>query len=111
MNTNGAFELTLDHPVTVGRHVLEPGRYRCERLDIAGADLPVLTMRGDADQTRGVNIAAIVEPAFKNVAPVDTYATFYQVGGKYYFNRVYIRGLNYCYRFELPKDVRRRETQ
>lgn len=104
MNANDTFDLDLAHPVVVGRHVLEPGAYRFEPLNIAGGDLPVLTIRREHENK---TIAAMIAPTFKESAPVASYATYYHIGDKYYFNRIFVQGLNYGYKFELPKQVRR----
>lgn len=111
MNGNDSFILDVSHPVVVGRHVLQPGRYTCERLDIAGSDLPVLTIRGDNETKSKVNIAASVFPTYTQFAPAETQASYYHIGNDYYFNRIWIRGLNYGYKFRLPKNVKRQETQ
>ncbi len=109
LNANDAFYLQLSNPVTIGNHVLPPGRYHCERLDIAGADLPVLTLRRDDPGEKPVYIAAVIEPAFKQFAPAETSATYYHIGDRYYFDRIFVRGLNYGFRFELPKSVKKEE--
>ena len=109
MNANDAFELQLPYPVVIGRRVLQPGNYTFERLDIAGGDLPVLTIHG-ADGIN-VNIAATVSPTFSNSAPSDTHATYYHIGNNYYFNRIWVRGLNYGYKFQLPKNLRRQASE
>jgi hypothetical protein len=109
MNANDAFVLQLPHPVVVGRRVLQPGRYTCQQLYIAGSDLPVLTIRGDDGVN--VNIAATISPTFTAFAPADTQATYYHIGNNYYFNRIWVQGLNYGYKFRLPKNLRRQAAE
>lgn len=104
MNVNDAFVLTLTHPVVVGKHVLEPGRYQFEPLDVAGGDLPVLTIR---KEDGGKIVAAMIASAFKEFGPPASYATYYQIDHKYYFNRIFVQGLNYGFKFELPKEARK----
>ena len=111
LSSNDAFYLQLSTTVTIGNHVLPPGRYHCERLDIAGADLPVLTFRRDDAGEKPVYIAATIEPAFKQFAPAETSATYYHIGDRFYFDRIFVRGLNYGYRFELPKGVKKQEAE
>lgn len=111
MSANDAFELELPHAVMVGKHVLPPGTYRFEPLEIAGSELPVLSIRAKGDERKTVNIAAMVEPAFKEIAPPETKATYYHIGDNYYFNRIFVRGLNYGFRFELPKGVKAQPAQ
>jgi hypothetical protein len=71
----------------------------------------VLTIRGDDETKSKINIAASVFPIFTQFAPSETQATYYHIGNNYYFNRIWIRGLNYGYKFRLPKNVRHQETQ
>jgi hypothetical protein len=105
LNANDAFTISLPNPVVVGHRVLPPGTYNVKPIDIGGGELPVLEIRG----TGGVhaNIAAMIQPAFKQSAPAESGVSFYHIGNDYYFNRMWVQGLNYGYRFRLPKALRR----
>lgn len=110
MNANDSFDLDLQNPVVVGKRVLPPGRYRFEPVDIAGGDLPVLSIRSQDSTEKPLYIAATISPTYREFAPAETSATFYHIGERYYFDRIYVRGLNYGFRFELPKSVKKEEA-
>jgi hypothetical protein len=104
LNSDNSIVIYLPHAVVAGRTLLPPGGYEVYRIDIAGADLPVLRIRR-MDNPK-MSIAVTVAPAFRDFAPPDNEVTFYHVGNTYYFRRIWVRGLNYGYNFLLPKSVR-----
>jgi hypothetical protein len=105
LQNNDSFEVNLPHRVTVGHSVLEPGVYRAELLSIAGGDSPVLVIT--AKDNAKVNIVARVAPTFTRSAPAETQVTFHHIGDHYYFDRIYVQGLNYGFKFDLPKGLRK----
>lgn len=109
LKSNDLFDVNLPYPVTLGKHVLQPGNYRMEPLDLAGGDAPVLVIRGDNDTK--LNIAARVTPTFADNAPPETRVSLYHIGNSYYFDTISVQGLNYGFRFRLPKNMRGRAAQ
>jgi hypothetical protein len=95
------FEITLTNPVTVGNKVLQPGIYSVEPLTLAGGDAPVLSISNDG----GVKLetSAMVSPALQNRIQPETRVVLRQVGQRYYFDKIWVKGLSYRYRFKLPK--------
>jgi hypothetical protein len=109
MNADDSFVIYLENAVVVGRRALPPGKYTCKPMHIAGADLPVLTIRGD-NGTK-LNIGVTIAPTFTSFAAAETQATYYHIGNRYYLDRIWVRGLNYGYKFRLPKNVRRQVAE
>ena len=86
-----AFEISLSNPVTVG-------------LNIAGGEAPVLTFRGINDAR--VRLVAKVIPTAQNRTQPETRVLFHHIGNRYYFDRIWVKGFAYGYKFELPKNVK-----
>src|SRR5579862_4423501 len=59
LNTDGAFVVNLEHAVVAGRAILPPGTYTVRPIYLAGAELPVLRIRGENGL---VDIAVAVAP-------------------------------------------------
>lgn len=101
--SSDTFEVTLMHPVTVNGKVLQAGNYKMEPLNIAGGDSPVLVIRGDND-TR-VEVSAMTFPTYAPRPQTTTRVLFHHIGGKYYIDRIWVKGQNFGYAFKLPKNV------
>jgi hypothetical protein len=99
-----AFEITLSNPVTIGQQTLKPGDYTVEPLDIAGGETPVLLFRGSNDAR--VRLVAKVIPTVENRIQPETRVLFHHIGNRYYFDRIWVKGAAYGYKFELPKNVK-----
>lgn len=99
-----AFEISLSNPVTVGQQTLQPGDYTVEPLNIAGGEAPVLTFRGINDAR--VRLVAKVIPTAQNRTQPETRVLFHHIGNRYYFDRIWVKGFAYGYKFELPKNVK-----
>jgi hypothetical protein len=99
-----SFEITLLYPVTIGNKILQPGDYKVEPLTIAGGDAPVLLFRGPNDTKQ--QIAAKTIPTVENRLQPETRVLYHHVGDRYYFDRIWVKGVAYGYRFELPKNVK-----
>jgi hypothetical protein len=104
VTTTDAFEITVSNPVTIGHQTLQPGDYKVEPLNIAGGEAPVLLIRGNND-TR-VRLAVKVIPTVENRTQAETRVLFHHIGNRYYFDRIWVKGAAYGYKFELPKDVK-----
>jgi len=104
ITTNDAFEITVSNVVTIGHKTLQPGDYTVEPLNIAGGDTPVLLFRGSND-TR-VQLAVKVIPTVENRTQAETRVLFHHIGNRYYFDRIWVKGVAYGYKFELPKNVK-----
>lgn len=102
--TNDRFDITLSHPVTIGNKVLQPGNYSVEPLTITGGDTPVLQFSGE----RGIQVktAAMVAPAVENRIQPETRVTLHHIGHRYYFDKIWVKGVAYGYNFPLPKGVK-----
>jgi hypothetical protein len=98
------FDITLSHPVTIGNRVLDPGIYSLNPLDIAGGDSPVLSIRGD----NGLKFetAAMIARTVENRVQPETRVILRQVGQRYYFDKIWVKGQAFGYRFPLPKGVK-----
>jgi hypothetical protein len=99
-----SFEITVSNPVTIGHKTLQPGDYTVEPLNIAGGDAPVLLIRGKNDAR--VRLAAKVIPTVENRTQPETRVLFHHIGDRYYFDRIWVKGAAYGYKFELPKNVK-----
>jgi hypothetical protein len=47
--------------------------------------------------------SAVVSPALQNRIQPETRVVLRQVGQRYYFDKIWVKGLSYGYRFKLPK--------
>lgn len=103
-NTDGAFVVYLEHPVVAGHHVLPPGSYTVYPMYVAGTDMPVLQIRGDHGS---MDVDVPVARTFREIGPPENEVTFYRRGNNYYFRRIWVQGLNYGYKFRLPKSASR----
>lgn len=103
------FNITLSHPVTLGNQVLLPGNYRVEPLTIAGGDAPVLLIRGD----KGISFktSVMVAPALENRIQPETRVLLRHIGHRYYFDKIWVEGVAYGYRFPPPKSVKERASE
>jgi hypothetical protein len=101
--SSDTFQVTLLHAVIVNGKALQPGNYNMEPLNIAGGDSPVLVIRGD-NETH-VEISAMTFPTYAPRPQTATRVLFHHIGGKYYIDRIWVKGQNYGYAFKLPKDV------
>jgi hypothetical protein len=104
MPTTDRFNITLSHPVIIGKKVLQPGNYSLNPLDIAGGDSPVLSIRND----NGLKLesAAMIAPSLENRVQPETRVILRQIGNRYYFDTIWVKGRAYGYRFTLPKGVK-----
>ena len=98
------FDITISNQVTIGDKTLQPGDYKVEPLSIAGGDSPVLLFRGGNDNK--VRLAAKVIPTVENRLQPETRVLYHHIGDHYYFDRIWVKGLAYGYKFELPKNVK-----
>jgi hypothetical protein len=96
-----AFEITVSNSVTIGDKTLPPGDYKVEPLNIAGGETPVLIIRGNNDAR--VRLAVKVIPTVENRTQTETRVLFHHIGNRYYFDRIWVKGAAYGYKFELPK--------
>jgi hypothetical protein len=101
--SSDTFQVTLIHPVCVNGKILQPGNYNMEPLNIAGGDSPVLVIRGDND-TR-IELSAMTFPTYVTRPQTETRVILHHIGGKYYFDRIWVKGQNFGYAFKLPKNV------
>jgi hypothetical protein len=101
--SSDTFNVTLLHPVSVNGKVLQPGNYSMEPLNIAGGDSPVLVIRGDND-TR-VEVSAMTAPTYASRPQNATRVLLHHIGNQYYFDRIWVKGQYYGYKFPLPKNV------
>ena len=101
--SSDTFEVTLLHAVTVNGKLLQPGNYNMEPLNIAGGDSPVLVIRGDNDTH--AEVSAMTFPTYVTRPQIATRVLLHHIGGKYYFDRIWVKGQNYGYAFRLPKNV------
>jgi hypothetical protein len=101
---NDAFDVTLSHTVTVGSKTLPPGNYRMEPLNLGGGDAPVLVIRQENGPR--VEISAEVAPIADTRPRPDTLVLYRRVGDKYYFDRIWVKGLTYGYKFPPPKNAK-----
>jgi hypothetical protein len=104
VTTTNIFEITISNPVTIGDQTLPPGDYKVEPLNIAGGDAPVLLIRGSND--RKMRLAAKVIPTVENRTQAETRVLYHHIGDRYYFDRIWVKGAAYGYKFELPKNVK-----
>jgi hypothetical protein len=106
---NDRFDIALSHPVTVGAMTLQPGNYSVEPLTITGGDSPVLLIDGP----RGIHLrtAAMTTAAFENRIEPETRVLLHHIGGRYYFDKIWVKGMAYGYNFALPKGVKGRGTE
>ena len=102
--TSDIFEVTISNTVTIGDKMLPPGDYKIEPLNIAGGDAPVLLIRGSNDSK--VRVATKVIPTVENRLQPETRVLYHHIGDRYYFDRIWVKGLAYGYKFELPKNVK-----
>ena len=102
--TTDRFDITLSHPVTIGKQVLQPGNYSLNPLDLAGGESPVLSIRSD----NGVKLetSAMMAPSVENRIQPETRVILRQIGSRYYFDVIWVKGQAYGYRFALPKGVK-----
>jgi hypothetical protein len=107
--TNDRFDITLSYPVTIGSKVLQPGNYSVEPLAITGGDTPVLLISGE----RGLKVktSAMVAPTVENRIQPETRVTLHHIGQRYYFDRIWVKGVAYGYHFPLPKGVKEPVTE
>jgi hypothetical protein len=107
--TNDRFDITLSYPVTIGSKVLQPGNYSVEPLTIAGGDTPVLLISGE----RGIRVktSAMVAPTVENRIQPETRVTLHHIGQRYYFDKIWVKGVAYGYHFPLPKGVKEPATE
>ena len=99
-----SFEITVLHPLTIGNQILQPGDYKVEPLSIAGGYTPVLLFRGPNDTKQ--QIAAKTVPTVENRLQPETRVLYHHIGDRYYFDRIWVKGVAYGYKFELPKNVK-----
>jgi hypothetical protein len=99
-----SFEIALLHPVTIGNNILQPGNYKVEPLSIAGGEAPVLLFQGPNDTKQ--QIAAKTVPTVENRLQPETRVLYHHIGDHYYFDRIWVKGVAYGYKFELPKNVK-----
>jgi hypothetical protein len=106
---NDRFDITLSHPVTIGSKVLQPGNYSVEPLTIAGGDTPVLLISGE----RGLRVktSAMVAPTVENRIQPETRVTLHHIGQRYYFDKIWVKGVAYGFHFPLPKGVKEPATE
>jgi hypothetical protein len=104
LTSNDAFDLVLDHTVQVGSKTLQPGTYRFEPLNVAGGDAPVLVIRS-TDGARS-EISAQIVPTYSKQTQQDTRVYYHHVGNNYYFDRIWVKGRNFGYKFVLPKNAK-----
>jgi hypothetical protein len=102
--TNDRFDITLPYPVTIGSKVLQPGNYSVEPLTITGGDAPVLLISGE----RGLKVktSVMVAPTVENRIQPETHVTLHHIGQRYYFDKIWVKGVAYGYHFRLPKGVK-----
>src|ERR1700735_859985 len=94
-----SFEITVLYPVSIGNKILQPGDYKVEPLTIAGGETPVLLFRGPNDTKQ--QIAAKTVPTVENRLQPETRVLYHHVGDRYYFDRIWVKGVAYGYKFEL----------
>ena len=107
--TNDRFDITLSYPVTIGNKVLQPGNYSVEPLTITGGDAPVLVISGE----RGIRVrtSAMVAATVQNRIQPETHVTFHHIGDRYYFDKIWVKGMAYGYHFPLPKGIKDSGTE
>jgi hypothetical protein len=93
-------QIYLGHAVTIGDKVLQPGSYTIEQMNIAGGASPVLTFRAD-DGSR-TEVAAKTTPIVENRTQPANRVLFYRAGGKYYLDKIWVKGWNYGFQFSNP---------
>ncbi len=83
---------------------LQPGTYSVEPLTLAGGDAPVLSISNYG----GVKLetSAMVSPALQNRIQPETHVLLRQVGERFYFDKIWVKGLSYGYQFKLPKGAK-----
>jgi hypothetical protein len=103
--------VNLPYSVTLGKHTLPPGDYTIQQLH--SEDSPVLLFYSDHDKHLKFQTSAMTIKALGNTdnTPEKTTLSLHQIGGQYYFDKIFIQGKDYGYEFPLPASVRAREKE
>jgi hypothetical protein len=95
-------QIYLQHSVTIGHKTLEKGLYSVEKMDLAGGDSPVLVLRGENGARTETSARAM--PIVENRTQPETRVLLARVAGKYYLDKIWIKGWSYGFQFTVPKD-------
>lgn len=103
------FDISLSHPVTIGKKVLQPGNYSLKPVNFAGGDAPALSISlVGPSHAMNFETTAMIVPTLENfdfVQP-ETRVFLRRIGRRYYFARIWVKGRQYGYDFPLPKGVK-----
>src|SRR3984893_12094286 len=98
----------LPYTVTVRGTTLQPGHYEIRQL--ASADNSrVLQMFSNDGMKLETSVMTIQVPGHNT--PEKTTVILHDFGNDYYFDKVWIQGKNYGYKFPVPDEVKARERE
>jgi hypothetical protein len=100
--------INLPYCVTLGDINLPPGEYTIQELPSGGKDR-VLLIYTDKGETYKTNVLTI--PTLNNEIPDQTKLTLHHLGSAYYFDKLWISGKNYGYKFIVPENIQGRQQE
>ena len=93
--------------VTVGKTVLESGKYTIDRL--SNSNSRVLVIRNEDGQFQTMMMPI---PTYSLRTPEDTKVVLHKIGDhEYHFNKIWVQGKNYGYEIPLPENVKSRQAE
>ncbi|MGI8637729.1 MAG: hypothetical protein ACR2KZ_20200 [Segetibacter sp.] len=102
-NYRDKMKVTFTHPVQVQGDTLAPGKYTIEAMGGKMSENNVLDVYGKNNQKFETSFTTI--DAKKMGGADTTHATLLKVDGKYYLNKLFIKGRTYGYQVLLPSNV------
>ena len=102
-NYRDKIKVQFTHPVHVQGDTLAPGKYTIEAMAGKEAENGVLEVYGTNNQKLKTSFTTI--DAKKMGGADTTHATLLKIDGKYYLNKLFIKGRTYGYQVVLPSDI------
>src|SRR6266849_3188262 len=98
--------VNLPYPVVIQDKVLQPGSYTIEENRSASKN-HVLNIFSDNGMKLETSVMTI--PTMDNRTPSDTTVVLDRYGNDYYFDKIWIQGKNFGYKFTQPESLKSRE--
>jgi hypothetical protein len=100
--------VNIPYKVTLGDITLPPGNYTIEELS-SNQRTRVLLIYGQ--KGKKYKTAVLTIPTLDNQTPDETKLMLHHFGNDYYFDRLWIAGKNYGYKFVAPENIQGRQQE
>ena len=100
--------VNIPYTITLGDITLPPGNYTIQELS-SNQKQRVLLIYGQHGKKYKASVLTI--PTLDNQTPDETKLMLHHYGNDYYFDRLWIAGKNYGYKFVTPENLQQRQQE